>query len=785
MKTKLLSFILFFASVTLVAKPNSVDLNFNTNQQLSFEENKGQLLGEDANRVTYFLKSGNTTIFLLENGISYQFTKKNKINEKSFLNSNEWSNQIEKKENNTIETYRMDMILVGANPNPKITAENPIKGVINYAVRNIYNVEKFSKITYHDIYPNIDWVIYIKEQKIEYDFIVRPNGNPELIKFKNKWVENANINKDGSLSLDCKLGVVLQEAPISFQSEKNIASEIVINNDIISFKISDYNKNKTLTIDPVVGWSTYFGGTGSDTGTACIVDNSNNIYLTGYTDSFTNIASGGYQNSHSGAANDAFLAKFNSSGTLIWATYYGGNGNDKGNSVAIDASGNIYMAGMTSSSNNISSIGAQQTSNAGLDDAFLVKFDTNGNRIWATYFGGEYFDEGYSCAVDNSGNVFLAGFAWSSFGITSSGAHQPTTGGATDGFLAKYNSNGVKEWSTYYGGELWETGYCTTDINGNVYLSGFTSSTINIASPGAHQTAIGWGDDAYLAKFDTNGVRQWGTYYGGDNYDWAYFPATDSQGNVYLTGHTASTGVIATTGAYQTTVASANAYDAFLAKFDSNGNRIWGTYYGGTDHERASGCTVDNNDNVIMTGYTNSTSGISSTGVLQEVYGGSQDAFALKFNSNGNRLWGTYIGGNAEEFGAFCTTDTAGNTYFTGYTNSSTNISTTGVYQENFGGNRDAYLVKLNGDGSLSTKEVSKLNTIKIYPNPTTDFIKIQNLENQEISKIEIFDINGKLCINTSKILENTIDLKALNLGMYLMKIYTEKGILNSKFIKK
>lgn len=785
MKTKLLTFMFCYTSIASIANP--IDLkkvnNFTTSQQLSFEENKGQLLGKDANRVTFFLKSGNTAVFLLENGISYQFTKKHEAEKKSFLNSTEWSNQIGKKKTTTLETYRMEMVLIGANPNPEITAENPTNCIVNYVAKNIFNVEKYSKITYHNIYPNIDWVIYIKEQKIEYDFIVRPNGNPELIQFKNKWVENLNLNKEGSLSLDCKLGTVLQEAPFSFQSDKNIASKIVVNNDVISFKVSDYNKNKTLTIDPVVGWSTYFGGTGSDTGTACVVDNSNNIYLTGYTDSLTNIASGGYQNSFSGTSNDAFLAKFNSSGILIWATYYGGNGNDKGNSVAVDSSGNIYMAGMTSSSNNIASSGAQQTSNAGLDDAFLVKFDTDGNRIWATYFGGEYFDEGYSCAVDNAGNVYMAGFAWSSSGITTAGAHQTSTGGGTDGFLVKYNNNGIRQWSTYYGGELWETGYCTTDVNGNVYLSGFTSSSINIASPGAHQTVIGWGDDAYLAKFDTNGVRQWGTYYGGDNYDWAYFPATDSQGNVYITGHTGSTAVIATTGAHQTV--GAGAYDAFLAKFNSSGTRIWGTYYGGTDHERASGCAVDNNDNVIMTGYTSSINGISSTGVFQEIYGGGQDAFAVKFNSSGTQLWGTYIGGNAEEFGAFCTTDTSGNTYFSGYANSSTNIATTGVHQENFGGSRDAYLTKLNSTGTLSIVKNSKIDTIKIYPNPTSDFVFIENPKNLKIENVQIFDILGKKIIENKNVIENKIDMQSFSKGNYLLKIFLENGAIETQKILK
>lgn len=784
MKNTLILLTVCFASILLSAKTNPEKLKqaelFLKKQELSFEQNKGQISGADAGAVTYFVKSGSMTFFLLKNGISYQFTKKNNdLGQNKFKSPEELLKTQGKIEKITTETYRMDMILQGANPNPKISAEEPFDAAINYENKNIGKVGRFSKITYHDIYPNIDWVVYISNQNIEYDFVVRPNGNPDLIKFKSKWAEKTELGKDGSVSLYCKLGKVTQLAPFSFQNDKNISSKAILKDDILSFKISKYDRKQTLTIDPIIGWATYFGGTDFDAGTACTVDAANNIYLTGYTNSAANIASGGYQNTFAGGAYDAFLAKFSSSGTLLWATYYGGNSEDKGNSVAIDAAGNVYMAGTTYSASNIASSGAQQSANAGLTDAFLVKFDSDGNRIWATYFGGEYYDEGYSCAVDNSGNVFMAGFAWSSTGITTTGSHQPTSGGGTDGFLVKYDSNGARQWSTYYGGNQWETGYCTTDINGNVYLAGFTSSTNNIASSGAHQTVLGWGDDAYLVKFDTNGVRQWGTYYGGSNYDWAYFPDTDSQGNVYITGHTGSPDAIATTDAYQTSVAGS--YDAFLAKFDSNGVRQWGTYYGGTDEERASACAVDSSNNVILTGYTHSSTGISTTGAFHETYGGIKDAFGAKFDSSGNLMWGTYIGGTDEDFGAFCAVDASGNVYFTGYTSSGANISTAGSFQENFAGTRDAYLVNLNSNGNLNTAEFSAGN-LKIYPNPTKDFVEISSKE--KIKTLVLFDVSGKQMMSKSNP-ENKISLERYPKGMYLLKITFENGKTETRKILK
>jgi len=782
MKTNLLYLIAVAVSSLLPAKANVPDLpaaqGFIRNQKPSFEQNKGQLTGTDADRVKYFLKSGNMTFYLLENGISYQFTKSNLVKESGVKSPEEIIKNHSDSENFSAETYRIDMILQGANAHPFITTENPETGSIHYNNKNILNVQRFSKITYHDIYPNIDWVIYIKGDNVEYDFIIHPGGNPDQIQFRNKWAEGMKLNEDGSLTMSCRLGSITEKAPVSFQNGKNIPTKMVLKDDMLSFKVQSYDRKSTLTLDPEIYWSTYFGGGSNDFGTSCVTDASGNVYLAGYTYSGSGIASGGYQNFNNGDA-DAFLAKFSSGGTLLWATFYGGSNEDKGKSVALDSSGNIYLAGETYSNSNIATASAHQTGLGGVNDAFLVKFDNNGNLLWGTYYGGDFYDEGYSCAVDISGNVYLSGFSWSGTGIATSVAHQQTIGGSTDAFLVKFNSDGVRQWGTYYGGELWESGYCTTDVSGNVYLAGFTSSSVNIASEGAHQTTLGWGDDAYLVKFNSDGVRQWGTYYGGSDYDWAYFIATDSQGNVYLDGHTGSDGVIATSDAYQTT--RAGSYDAFLVKFNGNGNRIWGTYYGGTEQERASACSVDASDNIILTGYTYSDSNIASAGSYQTTYGGGQDAFAAKFDSAGNRIWGTYLGGSGDDFGAFCTADSSGNVYITGNTNSDSGISSAGSHQPNPGGSIDAFLTKLTPNGTFLNVKDAPSASLKIFPNPAADFLSIKSAE--KIKSTEIFDATGRSVAKFGN--TQNLDVSTLEKGVYVIKISTEKGVNQQKFIKK
>ncbi|MCB0639916.1 MAG: hypothetical protein KDC54_25010, partial [Lewinella sp.] len=196
-------------------------------------------------------------------------------------------------------------------------------------------------------------------------------------------------------------------------------------------------------------------------------------------------------------------------------------------------------------------------------DAYLVKFDAAGNRIWATYYGGTEDDQGAGLSTDAAGNVFLAGFTESPSGIAD-GGHQNTLSGMRDAFLAKFDADGMRLWATYYGGLGSDGGYAlSTDAAGNVFLAGETSSTSGIAYEG-YQNTIGGNRDAYLAQFDTDGARLWGTYYGGGAYDRGSGLSTDGAGNVFLAGYTRSSTGIAADG-HQNTYGSGT--DAFLAKF--------------------------------------------------------------------------------------------------------------------------------------------------------------------------------------------------------------------------
>ncbi|MCB9232418.1 MAG: SBBP repeat-containing protein [Bacteroidia bacterium] len=675
-------------------KGNPIENQMET-KGILFLENQGQVLDQHGNPrpdILFLARTGALKVAVAGNGISYQFEKailKEKGEQKKEDNALPGR---EIPETPDVSTYRIDMKLQGANPDPMVVKEGPNAYYENYynipsAPEGILGVKSWQKITMLEVYPGIDWVIYSHGEGLKYDFIVHPGADPSQIRLKYEGAAEMHLNDQGGLVVKSPLGEITEDAPLSFSGDEPVDSRFRLENGEISFSMGPYDPNQTLRIDPTLAWGTYYGGTLQEIGYCIALDGTGDIYLAGFTGSSNAIASGGHQNTWGGSA-DAFLAKFNSAGVRQWATYYGGTSSDYGYSTAVDGGGNVYLAGWTAGSAGIASGGHQNTFGGG-NDAFLVKFNSSGIRQWGTYYGGNFSENGYSVSVDPVGNVFLAGSTNSSNAIAS-GGHQNTVGGGQDGFLAKFNPSGVLQWGTYYGGAGLDVTYTSySDPGGNVYISGTTNSSSGIAS-GGFQNAIGGGYDAFLVKFNAAGVRQWGTYYGDSGQDWGFYSGRDNSGNLYISGKTTSTSNIAS-GGFQNTIGGA--YDAFLVKFSSAGARQWGTYYGGTGDDLALSVASDIQGNVYLAGQTKSSSGIASGG-FQNTFGGLQDGLLVKFNSAGQRDWASYLGdpNGTTNWSVACAG--TGSVYITGETYSSTSIALNG-HQNTLSGSTDAYLIKI------------------------------------------------------------------------------------------
>ncbi|TRZ75535.1 MAG: hypothetical protein D4R97_02300 [Bacteroidetes bacterium] len=533
--------------------------------------------------------------------------------------------------------------------------------------------------------------------------MIHPGANINDIRFKIDGPEHILLNRD-TLRFGTRFGDVEELIPESYymvnDSRVDIQTRFIkINNEVYGFSVNKpVPGNLLLVIDPTAIrlWGTYYGGTNWESLAQCSADNAGNVFLAGETGSLNNIASSGsYQGTYAGNLDD-FLAKFNAAGQRQWGTYFGGTEYEDLFSCVVDKTGNIYISGSTRSTSGIASAGAHQTVyGGGLYDCFIVKFNQAGDRLWGTYYGGSGDDNAGTVSTDNNRNVFLSGQTTSNTGIATPGSYQPNRYASTDAFLAKFDSNGVRQWGTYYGGELGDNNMaCTTDGSGNVYFAGLTSSHTNIASPGAYQTIYGGGPlDAFLAKFNSDGQRLWATYYGGSGRDEGYGCNADSTGNIYMVGRTNSPDGIASPGCHQPDYGG-GLYDSFIVKFDSSGQRLWGTYYGGINDDEGNGCAIGSGNDIFMVGLTNSSNNISTPDSYQPVIGGIADGMLVKFNASGQRQWGTYYGGSADDVFENCSYVNDDTLYLAGYTLSTNNIVSPGAWQEVYGGARDDMLIK-------------------------------------------------------------------------------------------
>ena len=635
--------------------------------------------------VLFFTRVNGHKVFLLKNGMAHQFehiiTSKN-------------SEYAQKK-----DVYRMDILLKNTLPATTISACGKHKDPTHYYNKSVIDVYSFDTVIYKNIYPSIDWIVYFIDDKIKHDFIVHPGGDPTNIRFEVPDYENAFIDNDGNFIFSCAMGSVSEEKPYSYQGEKQIGSAYIWDGKFLSLQLGEYDNSKTLTVDPGKRlWSTYYGGANIDVGMSSVTDKTGNLIYCGYTNSSTDIAtSGSHQGALAGGV-DAFIVKFSSKGKRLWGTYYGGSSSDYGQGCTVDSSGNIFLAGYTSSISGIaSSTGAHQGSLGGNTDAFVVKFNSNGVLQWGTYYGDIAEDNGRHCKADILGNIYLSGETKSTGGMNSSGAHQVAHGGGIDGFLVKFSSTGTRLWATYYGGSGDDYARSVgTDTGNNVILVGETNSSGSIASGGAHQTSLAGSFDAYLVRFNSSGVRQFGTYFGGTGDDQGKMCVVDIAGNIYFSGHTTSTSGISSSGAHQINKKGlAGISDGFLAKFNKTGSRQWATYCGDSLYDYVVGCTVDPKDRIAISGYTSSTSGIATSGSHQTIFaGGTYDAFMTVFNGSGVRQWGSYLGGSSDDFGRSCYYDPTGSLYLSGYTFSTSGIASSGAHQVTHNGGYEGFIAK-------------------------------------------------------------------------------------------
>jgi len=601
------------------------------------------------------------------------------------------------------------MKLVGAASTSASQPENLLPSVSNYYIGDDPNkwhpnVPNYERVKFDHVYPGIDLVYYGNQQRLEYDFVLRPGAEPNQIRLAYSGADSMQLDSNGDLILNVQGKELRQRRPLVYQEIGGKRVEVAGGYQLtkgtgeVRFAIARYDHAKPLIVDPVLVYSTYLGGAGNDYGTAIAVDSTGAAYVTGY-------ASGGFptlnaaQNAY-GGSQDAFAAKLSPTGALVYSTYLGGNGTDYGYGIGVDSAGAAYVSGYTSGGFPTLNA-AQGTFGGGSNDAFAVKLSPTGALVYSTYLGGAGDDVGTGIAVAGNGTAYVTGATTGSF-PTLNASQNTYAGGTSDAFVVKLSPTGALGYSTYLGGTGGDIGYgIALDSAGAVYVTGFTNGgfpTLNAA-----QNTFGGSSDAFVSKLGPTGALVYSTYLGGTGGERGNGIAVDSTGAAYVTGFT--TGPFPMLNAQQNTYGGGN-IDAFIAKLGPTGALVYSTYLGGTGDDEGLGIATDGTGAAFVTG---DTSGFFPTlNASQNTYGGGTgltDAFIVKLNPSGSLNYSTYLGGTGTDRGYGIATDGTGAAYVTGGTSGS--FPTLNAAQGTFGGGSDAFIAKLNPSPVSTTFTVS------------------------------------------------------------------------------
>ncbi|MFX1511086.1 MAG: SBBP repeat-containing protein [Promethearchaeota archaeon] len=513
-----------------------------------------------------------------------------------------------------------------------------------YGNLHLINVPSWDEIWYYDLYPQIDLRYYMTMEGLKYDFIVRPGGNPAYI----------TVQVNGAVTLDVQeQKVIIKSANIAktltfydtklqvFQADKiPVSAKFVFKHQSpqsYGFLIGQFDSNQLLIIDPRwISFSTFLGGENDDTGRGIAVDDTGNVYIAGSTASMDFPIYNAYDATFEGEFN-VFVTKLNATGELVFSTFLGGSSNDFSDAIDVDDFGNCYITGHTHSTD-FPIYNAYQSTLNGSYEVFVTKLNATGTAIvYSTFLGGYRDDIGNGLAVDNSGNVSITGLTDST--------NFPT-----------YNA-------------------------------------INDTKGGTEGTT-----DVFVTKLNATGNGLiYSTYLSGNETDRAATIAVDDSGDVYIAGIACSPD-FPILNAYQN---NNHHGDVFVTKLNATGNIVFSTFLGGDGYEIAMDIAIDTDNNCYITGSTASTDFPTHNAIQDSINSTNmQDMFVTKLNTTGNGLvFSTYFGGTEFDGGSGISVDSLGNCYICGAT-SSASLPTHNAYQSNLHGHSDAFMMQLNATGT-------------------------------------------------------------------------------------
>jgi hypothetical protein len=480
---------------------------------------------------------------------------------------------------------------------------------------------------------------------------------------------------------------------------------------------------------------------------------------------------------------DAYICKLDNSGNFQWAVQFAGLQWSECSSLAIDNSGNIYSTGFFWDSADFDpGQGQYYLSSEGGADIFISKLDHSGNFIWAKRIGGSSIDDyGLNLTVDDSSNVLTTGVFWGTVDFDPGiDTFYMTAGGGRGAFISKLDNNGNFVWAKHIGGIAWDEGLSiTVDNTGNVYTTGVFQAnadldpgmdTFNVVSAGAH--------DIFITKLDAAGNFIWAKQFSGTGIDYGLATVLDQTGNIYTTGYFYDTNDF-DPGPEIYNLISFGSKDVFVSKLDNSGNFVWARQFGGISSSQGRSIAVDDIGNIYTTGYFwDSADFDPGPDTLNLISAGYSDNFIVKLDDAGNLVWVQQFGGPSNEFCFSVLTDPLMNIYTSGTFGENVDFdpgSATFVLYP--AGGSDVYIQKLN-QTSVDLQQIISHSQINIYPNPFQGDFIIELGELYNYAEITLLDIFGKIIAKDKYTQISTIYYSPdIQSGLYFIQIITETGM--------
>jgi len=708
---------------------------------LAFVENRGQW--DDS--ILFCADAGAATIWFTRGGVYYQFSRRSPGVESDRVKS------LSEQDRAVTAVNLITASFPGATAQVQLKGEGQLNHRYNYFLGDDpsnwrVGVPAYAAVVFEDLYPGIDLKYYGRDGVLEYDFIATPGADLSPIRVHYGGTESVTVTETGELEVETDWAKVTERLPLAYQLSGTdvlpVATEYrSIDDHTFGFTYRDpIRADLALVIDPVLTYSTYLAGSGSDWANGVAVDASGQAFVVGQTASTNFPTQSPYQGDQ--GIGDAFVLKLNPAGDgLVFGTYLGGNSADEAYGVAVDLKGDAYIVGLTESTN--FPVVNEFQSDQGSADGFVAKLSADGSTlIYSTYLGGSSLDQTNAVAVDGNGYAYTASTAYSS-NFPTKNPYQTNQPG-DDGAIVKLGQAGDSlVFGTYLGGNGIDFAYAIAlDADENVYVTGSTTSS-DFPTQGPYQTDQPSGD-AYLAKLSADGsTLVYGTYLGGSDTDVGRDVAVDGSGQAFVAGHTASTD-FPTQAPYQT---DQPFEDAFLVKFNAAGDGlIYGTYLGGDSTDVAHGVALDTAGHAYVAGWTLSSNfpTVSPTQTRQDTI----DAFVTIFAENGATLdYSTYLGGSKIDNAVSIAVATNGDAYVAGFTDSPDFI-TLDPFQTDQGG-RDAFVLKLAYDATgifdgPASERPDAFELVQNYPNPfNAETIVRFTLEQPALVNLTVYNVLG------------------------------------------